>query len=380
MIMAAKKRVLVIDDEQLTLRLTTHIFQKGGYEVHLAGSGTEGLAKAESVRPDLVVLDVMMPDMNGLEVCQRLRANHSTASLPIIMLSAKGQIDDKVNGFRAGADDYVEKPVSPKELLARSYALLQRAKRNPVSKARIIAVVGVKGGVGVTTVAVNLATTLVAQDDQSVLLAELRSHRGTVAHNLGMTPSQDLGGLLSINPTQINRREVIRRVAQHPSGLRVLVAPQQVTDHPLTATHVEVIIETLSVEANYLILDLPVVAGPAVHQALDRADQIVLVTEPESPSLACARADLETLRGWGVFERTHLVVVSRARSSAMVARPEIEEQLGIPVVTSLPPAPETFQLAASEGIPVVVSKPDTLAASALKRLAKVVAERVPVAA
>jgi DNA-binding response OmpR family regulator len=378
--MAATKRVLVIDDEQLTLRLTTHIFQKGGYEVHLAGSGTEGLAKAESVKPDLVVLDVMMPDMNGLEVCQRLRANHSTASLPIIMLSAKGQIDDKVNGFRAGADDYVEKPVSPKELLARAYALLQRAQRGPAAKARIIAVVGAKGGVGVTTVAVNLATLLVTQDDQSVILAELRSHRGTVAHNLGMTPSQDLGNLLSKNPTQINQREVIRQVVPHTSGLRLMFAPQQVTDHALTATHAEVIIEGMSVEADYLILDLPVVAGPAVRQALERADQILLVTEPESLSLSCARADLETLKAWGVFDRMRLVVVSRSQSGTLIARKEIEEQLGVSVASSFPPAPEAFQLAASVGVPLVVSKPKTLAASSFKKLVKVLTERVSIAA
>ena len=378
--MAAKRRVLVIDDDQLTLRLTTHVFQKGGYEVHVAASGTEGLAKAEAVRPDLVILDVMMPDMNGLEVCQQLRANRSTASLPIIMLSARGQVDDKVNGFRAGADDYVEKPVAPKELLARAYALLQRARRGPAARARIIAVVGAKGGVGVTTVAVNIATTLVTQGDQSVILAELRSHRGTVAHNLNMTPSQDLGSLLSINPSQIDRREVIRRLVQHTSGLRVLVAPQQVTDHSLTATHVEVIIEIFSVEADYLILDLPVVAGPAVRQALERADQILLVTEPETLSLACARADLETFRTWGVFDRMHLVVVSRSQSGTLLARKEIEEQLGVPVAGSLPPAPEAFQFAASVGIPLVVSKPETLAASAFRKLIKVLTERVPIAA
>ncbi len=79
--MTTKQHVLVIDDDKVTLRLTTHLFQKGGYEVHVATSGSEGLAKAATLKPNLVILDVMMPDMNGLDVCQQLRANRSTASL-----------------------------------------------------------------------------------------------------------------------------------------------------------------------------------------------------------------------------------------------------------------------------------------------------------
>jgi DNA-binding response OmpR family regulator len=124
--MMRKQRVLVIDDEPAALRLIGYIFQRAGYEVHEAANGSEGLAKAEEVKPDLVILDVMMPDMSGLEVCQRLRAQPAMARLPIIMLSAKGQVNDKINGFQAGADDYVPKPVAPEELLVRARALLQR--------------------------------------------------------------------------------------------------------------------------------------------------------------------------------------------------------------------------------------------------------------
>jgi DNA-binding response OmpR family regulator len=121
-----KQRVLVIDDDPAALRLTGYIFERAGYEVYEAANGIEGLAKAQEVKPDLVILDVMMPDMSGLEVCQRLRAQPAMAQLPIIMLSAKGQVDDKISGFQAGADDYVPKPVAPEELLVRARALLQR--------------------------------------------------------------------------------------------------------------------------------------------------------------------------------------------------------------------------------------------------------------
>ena len=83
------------------------------------------------IKPDLIILDVMMPDMSGLEVCEQLRVNPATARLPIIMLSARGQVNDKVSGFKVGADDYVPKPVEPAELLARAQALLQRTVFEP---------------------------------------------------------------------------------------------------------------------------------------------------------------------------------------------------------------------------------------------------------
>src|SRR5512136_458676 len=158
--MAGKQRVLVIDDDPAALRLTAYVFQRAGYAVHLAVNGADGLAKAEEFKPDLVILDVMMPDMSGLMVCQRLRARPSTARVPIIMLSAKSLVGDKVSGFQVGADDYVVKPVDAKELLARVAALLNRVAQARPPAGRIVAVIGAKGGVGVTTVAVNMAVAL----------------------------------------------------------------------------------------------------------------------------------------------------------------------------------------------------------------------------
>lgn len=122
----AKLRVLIVDDDPAALRLIEYVFSRADYEVHMATNGAVALSKVKKLRPDLVILDVMMPDMSGLEVCERLRALPATAHLPIIMLSAKGQVEDKVDGFEAGADDYVSKPVDPPELLARARALLGR--------------------------------------------------------------------------------------------------------------------------------------------------------------------------------------------------------------------------------------------------------------
>ena len=118
-------RILVIEDEpQMLLGLRDNL-ELEGYEVATASDGDEGLAKAESFEPDLVILDVMLPRKNGFDVCRELRAR-STAT-PVVMLTARGQETDKVLGFEVGADDYVTKPFSIGELLARIRAVLRRS-------------------------------------------------------------------------------------------------------------------------------------------------------------------------------------------------------------------------------------------------------------
>ena len=127
-------RVLVVEDEPDIRDLLAFHLERDGFQVTRATTGTEALRQLRAAPPDLVILDLMLPEMNGLEVCRRLRADPTTAGLPVIMLTAKGDEVDRVVGLELGADDYVVKPFSPKEMLARVRAVLRRA-RAPVSGA-----------------------------------------------------------------------------------------------------------------------------------------------------------------------------------------------------------------------------------------------------
>ncbi len=122
---AARRRVLVVEDDEAMAVALRDGFQYEGYRVELARDGVAGLRLARQTRPDLMILDVMMPRMSGLDVCKRLRAEEN--NVPIIMLTARGQEIDKVLGLKLGADDYVTKPFSFMELLARVGAVLRRA-------------------------------------------------------------------------------------------------------------------------------------------------------------------------------------------------------------------------------------------------------------
>ena len=125
--MSAKRLLLVEDDRQLAELVRFH-FDRAGFDVTRTGDGEEALILADEVRPDLVILDWMIEGLSGLEVCRRLRRRPQTANLPIIMLTARGEENDRVRGLETGADDYLTKPFSPKELVARAGAVLRRVR------------------------------------------------------------------------------------------------------------------------------------------------------------------------------------------------------------------------------------------------------------
>jgi two-component system, OmpR family, response regulator ResD len=121
----ARRTVLVVDDEPTITEVVARYLERAGYRTAIAADGTQALAAAGEQRPDLVVLDLMLPKLGGLEVMRRLR-EHDHARVPIILLTAKGEESDRITGLRLGADDYVVKPFSPAELVARIDAVLRR--------------------------------------------------------------------------------------------------------------------------------------------------------------------------------------------------------------------------------------------------------------
>jgi DNA-binding response OmpR family regulator len=121
-----EEKILVIEDDPATSRLVDYSLRHEGYQVITASNGLEGIRKAHDESPDLIILDVMLPGMDGFEICHRLRAENDTARLPILMFSAKAQEIDKDTGLKVGADDYLPKPAAPAEILDRVEKLLSK--------------------------------------------------------------------------------------------------------------------------------------------------------------------------------------------------------------------------------------------------------------
>ena len=125
-------QVLIVEDDADIGALLAHYVEKAGYGADVIADGARALARARETPPDLIILDVMLPGLNGLEVCMALRAEPATAAVPIIMLTARGEEAERIKGLDVGADDYVVKPFSPNELMARVRALLRRSAPAPV--------------------------------------------------------------------------------------------------------------------------------------------------------------------------------------------------------------------------------------------------------
>jgi two-component system phosphate regulon response regulator PhoB len=124
----SRSRILIVEDERSLTQALEYNFKREGYEVAVAHDGAEGLRKAQTLLPDAIVLDLMLPSMDGLEICRELRRGERTRNLPVLMLTARSEETDQVVGFSTGADDYVTKPFNTKVLLQRVKALLRRAE------------------------------------------------------------------------------------------------------------------------------------------------------------------------------------------------------------------------------------------------------------
>jgi two-component system phosphate regulon response regulator PhoB len=135
-----RKRVLVVEDDRNLQEALRYNLVAEGYDVTVAGDGAVALEQVRERKPDLIILDLMLPGMDGYEVLQRLRRDERTSSIPVILLTARREEEERVKGFEVGADDYITKPFSARELALRVEALLRRAKAEPVSTTRRIAV------------------------------------------------------------------------------------------------------------------------------------------------------------------------------------------------------------------------------------------------
>jgi two-component system, OmpR family, alkaline phosphatase synthesis response regulator PhoP len=171
-------RILIVEDDGDIAALIAHYLDKAGYAWEIAADGSRGLASARDKPPDLVILDLMLPGLNGLEVCRALRQNNRTAALPIIMLTARGEESERILGLDSGADDYIVKPFSPNELMARVRALLRRVSA-PATNDRVLQCGPISVDVERHTV-LDAGETVRLTAKEFLLLQYLLEHRGRV--------------------------------------------------------------------------------------------------------------------------------------------------------------------------------------------------------
>jgi DNA-binding response OmpR family regulator len=375
------KKILIVDDEPNMLRLLGYALQIEGYQIAAAKSGEEALLKSVSEKPDLVILDVMLPDMDGLEICRRLRTMPETENLPIIMLSALAQTTDKISGLQAGADEYATKPIDPSEIVAKVSAHLRRAQRQPsqaaIKQGRVLGFIGAKGGVGTTTVALNVASAL-SRSDNEIIAAELRNSFGTFSPQLNMPQQGDGAKLLSAENVVITPETLGRSLTKLTSNFQVFLGPQSIDQYfEFQPETVSGFVKGLTGLADFAILDLPPWPTQANKEALSLCSTITMVIEATPACLEAARLMMNTLYDWGIHKTMiGICVVSQAPSASTMSLTDIRARLGCEIVGVIPPAPEICFGAQKKGIPVVLSQPENVVSTALNELASRVSSDV----
>ncbi len=381
------EKVLIVDDDVDTLRLVGLMLQRQGYQISAATNGEQGLAKALAEKPDVILLDIMMPDMDGYEVTRRLRKNPATKTTPILMFTAKTQLDDKVTGFEAGADDYLTKPTHPAELQAHIRALLARARPKRAEEmdtavkeqhGRLIGILAPRGGLGVSTLASNLAGAFYTRTHGEVILAELTPGHGTLGFDLGSPHATGLNELLQGKPVEITREKVDSLLVPHGSGLRLLLASENPRDVHLAGEvrNYEALVACLATLARYVVLDLGSGLPLFVEKILPLCTDRIVVIEGSPNTIAQGKLLVDAIVSLGI-DRTGISIVlnNRVRTDAQMPWTEVQQSLEHTIAATLTPAPEMLAAAARIHTPAVLSQPTNLTSQQILTVADQILER-----
>ncbi len=278
------KKVLVVDDEFTIRYLVEHQLNRNGFESIMAKDGPSGLIAAHTHQPDLIVLDIMMPDMDGFDVCRELKEDPVLAQIPVIFLTALSSKSDKQRAFEMGASDYLTKPFQADEFVAHVTAVLRQNEQSAPSrsqkKGRIAALFSPKGGVGTSTLAVQLSEALVLREGHQVALIDLDLPLGGIAPMLNLYTTRHIVGLLNEPPDDLTVEMILKYAQRHRADMQVIPAPgffMQTSKMPFPAS-IEPVLELLSTHGYHVILDLGANLTALTFAAMKKADKIFTLT------------------------------------------------------------------------------------------------------
>jgi DNA-binding response OmpR family regulator len=377
--------ILVVDDDTDSLKLISLMLQRQGHDVLSADSGSKAIDKAIVEQPDLIILDVMMPDMDGYQVCRHLRGDTRTREIPIIMFTAKTLIDDKVAGFEAGADDYLTKPTHPAELASRVKAVLARsiARKKEAGgeggsiPTTSIAFIGTKGGVGTSTLAVNVGA-LLASTGEKTALVDFRLGQGTLGLSLGQVKSTGLANLLSVPPNEITLQKIESELVTHKSGLQLLLSTTRPRENQINLSQDAAVLiarDLRNISQNVLI-DLGAGLNRLTARVMREVDHVVVTVEPSRMALIMARGVLQEIKQIGINPASiSVVIIQRAPTNMQIPWQEAEQILDHEMTAMISADPDLAFEATEAAEPMVLHQPDSIVANQYVKLVEELVKR-----
>src|SRR5918992_1624905 len=339
--MAATK-VLVVDDDLNIQRVLVFTLKQEGFEVIVASDGESGVEMATSAQPDLILMDVSMPRLHGYAATQQIRAAEKGRRVPIIMLTSEADVEQRVRGLRAGADDDIVKPFHPLELIARIKALLARSGggmarakgAEPSALGRLCCFYGAKGGVGTTTIAINTAIALANASKRRTALIDANLQFGDMRVFLDM--GLDTASMVNaITEPDLDADLLKKLMATHRSGIDLLLAPptpeaadivveRQRTD-PAALSN---LLAVMRKAYDYTLIDMVKTIDDFNLQLFDEADVIFVVMTADLSCLKNVRLVIETMDSLGYEKAKVKLVLNRSNAYTGINVANAESALG----------------------------------------------------
>ncbi len=356
--------ILIIDDDLDLQQMLRLMLQRGGHKVITTGDGPDGLVKAQQIKPDMAIVDVMMPGMNGYQVVRKMREDPAIAKMAILILTARAQPVDREAAIAAQADDYMPKPFAPSELLTKVNELLANRSAAEGPAKRTITLLSLRGGVGVTSLAVNLA--LASQvKGFATCLVDLKPGPGHIALQLRLNAKNTW--IDWANGGETTPDSVMTMALPHDSGLTVLAAPV-VPANPPPVERVTALIGILHEKFARVVLDVPSYWSSLSATAIAASNPVWLVVAPEVGSLQSTVGALRVMKAAKIPVEHIELIANQIMPRPGLALPAIEKALGHGFIGKLP-YDEAQSTAIGQGTPLVLSQPDSPLAAAIKALA-----------
>jgi CheY-like chemotaxis protein/MinD-like ATPase involved in chromosome partitioning or flagellar assembly len=369
-------KILIVDDDVDTLRLVGMMLETEGFDIVAAKTGKRAIELARSEIPDLIILDIMMPELDGYAVTRQLRTDPATRSIPILLFTAKAGHDDKMLGLELGADAYLTKPISTRELVSQVNQLLSPQEEivqvdpAPVPEG-VFAVMAAKGGMGVSTIALNLGVSISKQAGQKVIVADFRPGQGSLALELGYDREMSYNSLLDLPTARINAELLEEKLIEHDSGITLLLSSSRLRDAKFASRteNFKLIASLLPQFASYTIFDLAPGLTAINQEVLPHCSEVVLIVEPSIQSVNQSQDLLDELSHLNItLEQVRLVVFNRIHSSLQLSFGQVEEKLGLPISSAFSPNRELVNQASLEKTPFIAMKPEGLTAQQINQL------------
>jgi pilus assembly protein CpaE len=371
-------RVLLIDDEQFYFKLIRNALKEADYDLEYAKSSAEGLAKITSFAPEMLIVDLKLPEMDGFQILQRLRRDPKFSYIPVIVITSKDELSEKLKAFELGADDYVVKPFQPEELVARIGILARRGKAMQMAHqdatksapATTITVHSLRGGLGCSSIAVNLGLAFHKLWGKQTLLIDSVLAAGQVALMLDAKPTATWENLVGVETPNLDDVVVSEMMCAHKSGIRYIAAPR----YPIAAdtfSHeaLQLFMEKVKNQNDFVIVDTAHDFSDMTIHMLSMSSTILLVMAPELASLRTAMSAIEIYDRLGLPIDKVKIVLNNNSSNPAIKQAQLEKVLKHPIDFVLPFEAGEVNRALNFGQPFILSNPDLPICLVLEKMA-----------